>query len=414
MIEFPANGVSVQRGSVFNNPSSADNKRYDHNITITAVSATTKAFPFVTNTVNGTDTAFPRNKWIAQLTTTTNLMMSFWRGAGAKAYDDNEKYWQVIEFPQPPTFQQSAYRLFNNLDSTDVGTALAAQDTAATLGAAGDAFRLRLLLHIGADDLPSSGENFKLQFAQQSGTCDTGFVGETYADVTAATAIAYKDNTTPADGATLTANANDPTHGVDTIVNQTYEELNNFTNSVATIPSGQDGKWDFALFDNGAAASTAFCFRAVKSDGTLLNTYTVIPQITTAAVVISVSVSDGIVTYGTIPANTTKSTCTSELNDAQTLTNDGNVTEDFLIRGQNSANWTLAATAGSDQYVHKFLNGACSTFSGGTALTTSDQTFATGIAVGGTATLNLQINTPNPSSVFTEQSVNVTITAVQQ
>ena len=126
---------------------------------------------------------------------------------------------------------------------------------------------------------------------------------------------------------------------------------------------------------------------------------------------ISVSVSDGTVAYGTIGQNTTKSTCTSELNDAQTVTNDGNVNEDFLIKGQNSANWTLAATAGTDQYVHKFLNGTCSTFSGGTALTTSNQSLATGVAPNGNVTLNLQINTPNPSTVFTQQSVDVTITA---
>ncbi|MBU4338688.1 hypothetical protein KKB43_01150 [Patescibacteria group bacterium] len=183
----------------------------------------------------------------------------------------------------PSTYEQSAYRWFNNLDSTDVGTPLAAQDTTATLGATGALFRLRMLLHIGTAQLVISGQTFKLQFAQQSGTCDTGFVDETYADVTAATVIAYKDNTTPADGASLTANANDPTHGADTIVNQTYEELNDFTNSVAAIPSGQDGKWDFSLFDNGATASTAYCLRAVKSDGSVLNTYTVVPQITTSA-----------------------------------------------------------------------------------------------------------------------------------
>ena len=181
------------------------------------------------------------------------------------------------------TFNQSAYRMFNNLNSADVGTALAAQDTAATLGSTGAAFRLRQLIHVAGANLAINGETFKLQFAQQSGTCDTGFVGETYADVTAATVIAYNDNATPLDGDNLTANANDPTHAADTIVNQDYEELNNFTNSVAAIPLGQDGKWDFSLKDNGATASTAYCLRAVLSTGTVLNTYTVIPQITTAA-----------------------------------------------------------------------------------------------------------------------------------
>ena len=191
-------------------------------------------------------------------------------------------YWA---FGPSPTFNQSAYRFFNNLDSTDVGTPLANQDTAATLTSAGQAFRLRLLLHVGSGKLILNGQSFKLQFAQQGSDnqCDTSFNGESYADVTTSTLIAYNDNPTPSDGAALTANSNDPTHGSDVIVNQTYEELNPFTNSQGAINSGQDGKWDFSLKDNGAPASTTYCFRVVKSDGTLLNAYSVIPQITTAA-----------------------------------------------------------------------------------------------------------------------------------
>ena len=183
----------------------------------------------------------------------------------------------------PKTYEQAAYRLFANADSTDVGSALATQDTAATLSSSGQAFRLRMLLHVGVSDLFTNEGSFKLQFAQQSGTCDTGFVGETYADVTGVTVIAYNNNATPSDGAALTANANDPTHGGDTIVNQTYEEGNNLTNSQGVVNVGQDGKWDFSLKDNGATAGTAYCLRAVKSDGTVLDTYTQIPQITTAA-----------------------------------------------------------------------------------------------------------------------------------
>jgi hypothetical protein len=228
-------------------------------------------------------------------------------------------YWA---FGPSPTFNQSAYRFFNNLDSTDVGTPLANQDTAATLTSAGQAFRLRLLLHV-TNKLALNGQSFKLQFAQRGadGLCDTGFSGETYADVTTSTVIAYNDNPTPTDGSALTANSNDPTHGTDTIVNQTYEELNNFTNSVAAISSGQDGKWDFSLRDNGAPASTTYCFRVVKSDGTLLNAYSVIPQITTAAppanqppTVSNVSLNGGNAINLTENTTTTVS-CTATLSD---------------------------------------------------------------------------------------------------
>jgi hypothetical protein len=124
---------------------------------------------------------------------------------------------------------------------------------------------------------------------------------------------------------------------------------------------------------------------------------------------ISLSVSDGSITYGTMPANSSKSTC--DLNDTQTVTNNGNVAETFNIKGQNSANWTLAATNGTDQYVHKFATSGCP-WTSGTALTTSYQTMATNIPANGTSTLNLQITTPNPSTVFTEQSVDVTVQAV--
>lgn len=199
-------------------------------------------------------------------------------------------YVQAVEFL--PGFTQSAYRFFNNANSTDVGSALASQDTGATLEYAGKAFRLRKLMHISDAQLVSSGENFKLQFATRSGTCDTSFSGESYADVTGATVIAYNNNSTSADGANLTANANDPTHSGHTIVNQDYEELNNFTNTVAAIPVDQDGKWDFSLIDNGATANTAYCFRIVTSAGTTLDSYSVIPQITTSPNTLTIDIVD--------------------------------------------------------------------------------------------------------------------------
>jgi len=214
-------------------------------------------------------------------------------------------------FAPPPAFNQSAYRWFNNLDSTDVGMPLEAQNTAATLGSPGMTFRLRMLLRIDGNQLTISGQNFRLQFAQRGtdNLCDTAFSGETYIDVTAATIIAYNDNPAPADGVALTANINDPTHGADIIVNQTYEELNNFTNSVAAILVSQNGKWDFALRDNGAPANTVYCFRAIRADGTFLNTYAVIPEIITAAPVVETltfTISDNTIGFGPLISGATR------------------------------------------------------------------------------------------------------------
>jgi len=134
----------------------------------------------------------------------------------------------------------------------------------------------------------------------------------------------------------------------------------------------------------------------------------------TATAIVSVSVSDGIVAYGTLGQNSTKGTHSGDLNDLQTATNDGNVTEDFNIKGQNSTNWTLGATAATDVYVHQFCTSTCTTPpTNYTALTTSYATLATGIAASGNQTFDLYINTPNTSSVFTQQSVDVIIQAVQ-
>ena len=195
-------------------------------------------------------------------------------------------WYLALEYVPDQQIKQSAYRFFNNLDSTDVGSALAAQDTPATLSLSGAAFRLRMLLHMTTNELTiTSGQSFKLQFATQGGDnlCDATSSGENYIDVTTSTVIAFNDNSTPADGAALTTNANDPTHGSDAVVNQTYEESNNFTNSQAVIPVGQDGKWDFSLKDNNTTPTAAtYCLRAVKDTGILLESYNVIPQITTS------------------------------------------------------------------------------------------------------------------------------------
>jgi hypothetical protein len=125
---------------------------------------------------------------------------------------------------------------------------------------------------------------------------------------------------------------------------------------------------------------------------------------------ISVSVSDGTVAYGTLGQNATADTNPA---DTQTATNNGNVTENFNIKGQSSTNWTLGATAASDQYIHGFCKTTCTTPpTNYTALTTSYATLATGIAASGTQTFDLYINTPNPSTVFTQQSVDVTVQAI--
>jgi|GEM_PF-2258819 len=307
------------------------------------------------------------------------------------------------------SLDQTTYRFYDNADSVQPTTAKAAENTAITGVADTDILRIRMAVQVGLNDLLVSTQAFKLQYGQGS---DCSAIS-TWTDVDSAGGTGIwrgYDNATPADGASITSSLlNSQSNAL-----ESYEEQNNSVNNPSAISEGSRGEWDWVVQNNGAPASTDYCFRMVTSDGSVIQ-YTHYPKLTTAGgTVVSVSVSDGKVAYGIIPADTSKSTCTSELNDAQTVTNDGNVTENFNIRGQNSANWTLASSAGNDQYVHEFLNGSCSTFSGGTALTNSDQSLATGISQNNSITLNLQIHTPTFSSVYTQQSVDVIITAVQQ
>lgn len=132
---------------------------------------------------------------------------------------------------------------------------------------------------------------------------------------------------------------------------------------------------------------------------------------------VSVSVADGSVAYGTLAANTSKSTLSGGVNDQQTATNDGNVAEDFNIAGSNSANWTLnTVNTTTDNYIHKFCTGTCGTEGSPTnftALTTSYAALGAGnVAASGTQVFDLRITTPQTSSVTTQQSVNVTVQAV--
>lgn len=224
-------------------------------------------------------------------------------GSGTTVFQSNSILYTMDEIL--PTYDQSAYRLFNNANSTDVGSALATQNTPATLATAGDAFRLRMLINVDTNRLDASGQTFKLQYVDKgAGSCasPSGGTPASYTDVTGSTLIAYNDNASPADAAALTANANDPTNGGNTIVNQTYEELNNFTNSQAAILSGQDGKWDFSLIDNGAASGATYCLRAVQSDGTVLGTYSSYPEISIpgGSQSITFSISDNTIGFGTV------------------------------------------------------------------------------------------------------------------
>jgi hypothetical protein len=172
--------------------------------------------------------------------------------------------------------------------------------------------------------------------------------------------------------------------------------------------------------DTGLTGGTAYHYKIFAKDSrdNYSQTGVVPPQspLTPTAKVISVAISDGLITYGTMSTGEIKTTIT--LSDTQTLTNDGNVSETFNIKGQNTTcPWTLAGTAGSDQYVHQFCKKTDVTCTSPptnyTALTTGYTTLYTGVAVSGTRQIDLRLIAPTATSCGGQQNVDVTIQATQ-
>lgn len=187
------------------------------------------------------------------------------------------------------TVTQAGYKWFSNTNSTAVGNA-ASLNTPMIAPAQGVPFRLRMLLHAAGAAIEQNGLTATLQYAERSGTCDPAFSGESWSNVSSTTgAIRFYDNSGAADGATLTSHRQDPKHaasglGSDTVNPQVYSEGSaNFINSVSGIPDGEDGLWDFALIDSSAKPGTTYCFRAINSDTSTFDSYSVVPEITTAS-----------------------------------------------------------------------------------------------------------------------------------
>lgn len=166
---------------------------------------------------------------------------------------------------------QNDYRFYVNTNAiaptdpwpaggTDLGENTAATGSNALQNS--DIIRVRLSVNVTTSS--ESGHAFKLQY--KAGTpCSSG----TWTDVGGlGSGEIWRgyDNTSVTDGATLTSNLLAVSD-----VSQTYEEANNSATMPSAINVNEDGEWDWAIQNNGASEGTTYCFRMVKSDGTVLD-----------------------------------------------------------------------------------------------------------------------------------------------
>ncbi|XOB41091.1 MAG: IPT/TIG domain-containing protein [Candidatus Nealsonbacteria bacterium] len=184
-----------------------------------------------------------------------------------------------VVFITPITFTQKDFRFYDNIDNIQPTTPKADENTAITNVATNDVLRLRMNIQIASSSLATSTQAFKLQYASTTATCDSGLNWYDTGAISSGTIWRGYNNTTPADGASITSSLLDS----QTNKLETYEEENNSLSNPVAIEIGEKGEWDWVVEDNGAIANTDYCFRMVKSDDSVLNTYTNYPKLTTAS-----------------------------------------------------------------------------------------------------------------------------------
>ena len=143
---------------------------------------------------------------------------------------------------------------------------------------------------------------------------------------------------------------------------------------------------------------------------------------TVSGELVSVTVSDGSISYGTLPLSGTKNTVVYHLTnnphgmtpaDTQTATNNGTVAEDFNIFSGGatgtSQSWTLAGNSDTAQFCHQFSTNSGTDW---TTLTGDYQTLATNISASGTRTFDLKIMMPSSTTDYGSHSIPFTVQAV--
>lgn len=241
---------------------------------------------FLSNTANGADRTFPEPIISAQLLDDTQFQLQVTDDTDTISYDV-----QVVEWPTASRkLYQDSYRLYADNDtltpddpwpvgtSTDLGENAAMTVNDGPIGL-GESIRLRMSLRVSAAAMPAGVDAFRLQYAENPGSCsavgpsawiDVGDAGST-------TALWRGHAGLPADGDTLPSLLLSGS-----TVAATYEENepSSLTPNLALV--GDEVEFDWNIEHNGATDKTDYCFRMVEGDGGTLEGYDTYPQIRTA------------------------------------------------------------------------------------------------------------------------------------
>ena len=141
-----------------------------------------------------------------------------------------------------------------------------------------------------------------------------------------------------------------------------------------------------------------------------------IVECTVSGKLISVSVTDGDVTYGVLELGASQNTTASGVNETQTANNNGTVAEDFNIKSSDAiggTQWTLGAAQGNNIFTHTASIDAGSTWDIAMTVAGSYTTLATNIVKDADRTFDLRIEMPTIITDYTAKTITVTVQAVE-
>ena len=250
----------------------------------TSISANTRAV--------GANTTYPRS--IAGFTITSTSTYQIWRSNTGSAMTYRV---EIIEWPVADlSVRQNYYRFYvhNNLltptDPWPAGFTDLGENTSLTVAdeplGTGEKVRIRMTMRVTNATTPAGLLNFKLQYALRASTC-SAVGGGSWIDVGAVGSGSVwrgYSATGTTDGTALSTNP--PTGGdlLISIANRAGSLVHESPSAVNpyALDDGDNVEYDWHLEQNGANPQSTYCFRAVRSDGTPLDSYNNYPQIRTA------------------------------------------------------------------------------------------------------------------------------------
>ena len=258
-----------------------------------AIAATNNTSIMANTRGAGANTTFPRG--MAGFTITSTTTYQVWRSNTGSALVYRV---ELVEWPVADLSIRQNYHIFyvdNNLltptDPWPPGPTNMGENATLTTAdeplAIGERLRVRTTLRTSNANMPAGFQDFKLQYALRVSTCGA-ISGGGWTDVGAAGSGAIwrgYNATGTVNGAALSTNP--PTPGdlliisvadrAGALVHQNPSPVNPYP-----VIEGEDIEYDWYLEQNGANPQSTYCFRTVRTDGSILEGYNNYPQIRTA------------------------------------------------------------------------------------------------------------------------------------